>query len=221
MVQMKELKKVTCFAAKWLDEDEVIYFYEFHDGHENMVRAAYKLLNEADMVISYNGKTFDIPHLETEMVLLDPMLVPSPYQHIDLYQIVKRRFKFPSNKLDDVAKALGVGQKVSHSGFQLWIDCINGSIEAWSKMRDYNKGDVVITEAVYLKIRAWIKNHPNMNVLDEEDEIEGCTRCSSFNYQRRGTYITSFGIKQQFWCKDCGGWFTHKLSDKITEHRSV
>lgn len=220
MIQIREFKRACCFSAKWLDSDEVMYFSEFHDGHETMVREAYRLLDEADVLVTYNGKTFDVPHLETEMILLDNKLVPSPYQHLDLYQIVKRRFKFPSNKLDDVAKSLEIGQKVSHTGFQLWIDCMNGSIEAWSKMREYNKQDVVLTEQLYLILRPWIKTHPNMNVMNE-DEVEGCTRCGSINYQKRGTYATTFGTKQQFWCKDCGGWFTFKLSDRITEHRSV
>lgn len=220
MVQIKEFKKVACFAAKWLDDDEIFYYSEFHDGREEMIRQAYRLMNEADVVVTYNGKTFDVPHLETEMILLDPSMVPSPYRHIDLYQVVKQRFKFPSNKLNDVSDSLNIGRKVSHSGFQLWIDCMNGNIEAWSKMREYNKQDVVLTEELYVVLRPWIKTHPNIAAFSE-DEVEGCTRCGSVNYQRRGTYATSFGTKQQFWCKDCGGWFTYKLSDRITEHRSV
>lgn len=220
MVQIKDLKKVCCFAAKWIDDPEVMYYSDFHDGHETMVKQAYRLFDEADMLVTYNGKTFDVPHMETEMILQDTKMVPSPYQHVDLYQIIKRRFKFPSNKLDDVSKSLKIGQKVNHSGFQLWIDCMNGDIEAWSKMREYNKQDVLLTEELYKTILPWIKSHPNVNVLDE-DEVEGCTRCGSMNYQRRGTYPTTFGTKQQFWCKDCGGWFTYKLSEKITEFRSV
>lgn len=220
MVQIKDFKKVCCFAAKWLGEDEVFYYSEFHDGHEEMIRQAHRLLDEADVVVTYNGKTFDIPHLETEMILLDPKLVPSPVQHIDLYQIVKRRFKFPSNKLDDVAKALGRGEKVKHAGFQLWIDCLSGSIEAWSKMREYNKQDVVLTEDVYLTILPWIKAHPNVNVFSD-NEVEGCTRCGSMDFQRRGTYDNTFAVYKRFWCKQCSGWFKHKLSEKLTEFRSV
>lgn len=220
MIQIKELKKVCCFAAKWLGSNEVEYYSDFHDGHEVMVKQAYRLLNEADMVITYNGKTFDIPLLETEMIVLDNKMVPSPYQHIDLYQIIKRRFKFASNKLDDVSQSLKIGQKLSHSGFQLWIDCMNGDIEAWSKMREYNKQDVVLTEELYTVILPWIKTHPNVNVFDE-DSVEGCTRCGSMNFQERGTYENTFAVYKRFWCKQCGGWFKHKLSEKLTEFRSV
>lgn len=220
MIQIKELKKVTCFAAKWYGSEEVEFYSEFHHGREEMVRQAYRLLNEADVIITYNGKTFDVPHLETEMILLDPKMVPSPYQHIDLYQIIKRRFKFSSNKLDDVAKALGIGQKVKHSGFQLWIDCLNGVIEAWTEMRDYNKQDVVLTEDLYDLIKPWIKAHPNINVFSKEG-VEGCTRCGSMDFQERGTYENTFAVYKRYWCKTCGGWFKHKLSEKLTEFRSV
>lgn len=220
MVQIKDLKRVSCFAAKWLGEDEVFYYSEFHDGKEEMVRQAHRLLDEADVIVTYNGKTFDVPHLETEMVLLDPKLVPSPFQHIDLYQIIKRRFKFPSNKLDDVAKALGLGQKVSHSGFQLWIDCLGGNIEAWSKMREYNKQDVVLTEDVYQTILPWIKSHPNINVFADE-AVEGCTRCGSMDFQKRGKYENTFAVYTRYQCNQCSGWFKYKLSEKLTEFRSV
>lgn len=219
MIQIKELKRACCFSAKWLDSDEVMYYSEFHDGHAEMVKQAYRLMDEADILITYNGKTFDVPHLETEMILLDTKMVPSPYQHLDLYQIIKRRFKFPSNKLNDVALSLKIGEKVNHSGFQLWIDCMNGNIEAWSKMREYNKQDVVLTEELYTTILPWIKVHPNINVFSEDD-VEGCTRCGSMNFQRRGYWSSTFAKYQQCWCKDCGGWFSYKTSVKFTEFRS-
>lgn len=220
MIQIKELKKVCCFAAKWLGKPEVMYYSDFHDGHDEMVRQAYRLLDEADMLVTYNGKAFDVPHLETEMIMQDTKMVPSPYQHVDLYQVVKRRFKFASNKLNDVSTSLNIGQKVQHSGFQLWIDCMNGDIEAWSKMREYNKQDVVLTEELYTTILPWIRTHPNVNLFDDE-EIEGCTRCGSMNFQQRGTYENTFASYQRFSCNDCGGWFKHKLSEKLTEFRSV
>lgn len=219
--QIEQVGRVVCFAAKWLGNDEVEYYSDFHDGHEKMVRQAYRLLDEADIVVSYNGKRFDIPKLKTEMVMLDRKLKPSHFQQVDLYQVVKQEFKFASNKLDFISGQLDIGHKVGHSGFQLWIDCMNNDIDAWAKMREYNKHDVVLTEELYLDILPWISNHPNINVFTEDEEVEGCTRCGGTNFQKRGFYNSTFGKYQQYRCNDCGGWFKHKLSEKLTEFRSV
>jgi len=217
--QIKQVGRVVCFAAKWLGNDEIEYYSDFHDGHEVMVRQAYRLLDQADIVVGYNSKGFDIPKLKTEMLMLDRKLKPSSFQQVDLYQVAKKEFKFASNKLDYIAQQLEIGQKVGHAGFQLWIDCMNGDIDAWAKMREYNKHDVVLTEELYLDILPWISNHPNVNVFSD-DEVEGCTRCGSMNYQRRGYYTTTFAKYQQCWCKDCGGWFSFKTAEKFTEFRS-
>lgn len=217
--QVKQYGRVTCFAAKWLGSDQVIYHSDFHDGHSNMVKEAHKVLSEADVIVTYNGKSFDVRHLNREF-LLQSLGPPAPYQHIDLYQVVKSKFKFASNKLDSVSQALEIGSKVKHAGFDLWIDCMNGDIDAWAKMREYNIGDVVLTEELYKILLPWIANHPNIAVFSDE-EVEGCTRCASMDFQRRGTYTNTFGVYQQYWCKSCGGWFKHKLSEKLTEFRSV
>lgn len=217
--QVKEIGRVTCFAAKWLHDDKVIYHSDFHDGHANMIKEAHKLLSEADIIITYNGKAFDVRHLNREFLLQD-LGPPAPYQHIDLYQVVKRQFKFASNKLDFIAQQLEIGSKVKHAGFDLWIDCMNGLIDAWTKMREYNIQDVVLTEELYQILLPWISNHPNINLFTEED-VEGCTRCGSMDFQERGTYENSFAVYKRYWCKQCGGWFKYKLSEKLTEHRSV
>lgn len=217
--QIKELGRVTCFAAKIQGDFEVRYHSDFHDGHKRMIEKAHELLSYADVIVTYNGKAFDVRHLNREF-LLQGLGPPSPYQHIDLYQVVKKHFKFASNKLDHVSDQLKIGTKVKHAGFDLWVDCMNGDIDAWDKMREYNMQDVVLTEQLYLELLPWINNHPNINVYSPE-AVEGCTRCGSMDFQERGTYENTFAIYKRFWCKDCKGWFKHKLSEKLTEFRSV
>lgn len=218
--QIDKVGRVVCFAAKWHGSEEVEYYSDFHDGHDEMVRQAYRLLDEADIVVTYNGKRFDIPKLKTEMVMLDPKMKPSHFQQVDLYQVAKSEFKFASNKLDFILGQLGLGGKLKHSGFQLWIDCMNNDIDAWAKMREYNKMDVVKTEELYDYVLPWISNHPNINVFSDE-AVEGCTRCGSMDFQKRGFYTTTFARYRQYSCNVCGGRFKHKLSEKLTEYRSV
>ena len=70
-----------------------------------MLEGIHKLLDEADAVIHYNGKRFDIPSLNKEF-LLNGMFPPAPFKEIDLLTVARGRFRFVSNKLDYVAQQL-------------------------------------------------------------------------------------------------------------------
>jgi hypothetical protein len=189
-----------CFAAKWLDTKEKIFYSEWEHGRDVMVRAAHKLLSEADAVITYNGDKFDIPKLLAEFAALG-LLAPPPITSIDVYKTV-RTMSFVSRKLDFVAQALGCGRKVEHDGFSLWTDAMAGKAKAQKKMRKYNIGDVTLLEKVYLKLRPYIKNHPHMSTIKSHE----CGACGSKHTQSRGWRRTKSFRIQRLHCQDCGGW---------------
>jgi DNA polymerase elongation subunit (family B) len=153
--QIVKHKRTISFAAKWVGERKVKFYSEFHDGREEMVRAAWELLNEADAVIGYNSKRFDVKHLNTEFVLLG-YPPPTHFQHIDLLQVTKREFAFGSNKLESVATRMALGKKREHEGFALWTKCEAGDAKAWGRMRAYNVQDVKLTERLFEDFRAWV-----------------------------------------------------------------
>jgi uncharacterized protein YprB with RNaseH-like and TPR domain len=153
--QIVKHKRTISFAAKWLGEKKVSFYSEFHDGREAMVHAAWKMLDDADAVVGYNSKRFDIKHLNTEFSL-EHIGPPSHFQHIDLYQIARREFAHGSNKLESIATRLGLGHKREHEGFGLWLKCEAGDEGAWKRMRAYNKQDVRLTESLFDEFRPWI-----------------------------------------------------------------
>ena len=150
--QTIETGTVISFAAKWYGKKKVHFYSDYHDGHETMVQAAWDMINEADAVVHFNGKAFDIKHLNREFILAG-LTPPSPHKDIDLLSVVKQRFKFASNKLQHVSSELGIGSKIQHDGFDLWVRCIANDDKAWNLMRRYNKQDVVLTEQVYDRLR--------------------------------------------------------------------
>lgn len=193
---------VLCWAAKWLG-DSIYHFGSVEYGNNTgMLHGIHDLLEEADAVVHFNGSNFDIPTLNKEFLLhkIDP---PSPYKHIDLLKVVRQQFRFPSNKLEYVARELGLTQKVKHAGYQLWLDCMAGIPEAWKEMEKYNVGDIVTLEELYHKLRPWIRNHPNHS-LDTTDPV--CPTCGSNRLHRRGTYRSNSAIYNRFRCVDCGSW---------------
>lgn len=192
------------FAAKWRGEKKVEYYSLFHHSREEMVGQIWELLNEADAVTTYNGKKFDEPHWNREIALLG-LTPPSPYKHIDLYQVVSRKFKLASNKLDYALLQFGLTRKVKHEGFQLWIDCMQGDPKAWDRFRKYNKGDVTSLEELFDHLLAWIPSLPNVALYDNEGE-DACPACGGTDLVREGYAFTNLGKFQRFHCSDCGRW---------------
>jgi hypothetical protein len=205
---------VLCYAAKWLG-DEDIYFDSVHRSKPKaMLKSIHELLDEADVAIHYNGRRFDIPVINKEF-LLHKLLPPAPYKQIDLLQVVKSNFKFPSNKLDYVAQRLGLGKKVEHEGMSLWTKCMNGDKDAWKRMEDYNIQDVVLLENLYNNLLPWIKNHPNQNLYAD---AQGCPTCGHHHLQKRGTAVSTTGTYQRYQCKSCGSWSQGaKVAKKVVE----
>jgi DNA polymerase elongation subunit (family B) len=205
LARLLESTEMICFGAKWLDAKPV-YFYSNHEhGHQAMVEAAHQLLNEADVVMHYNGKSFDTPHLNREFLQagLNP---PAPYKQIDLYQTVRRQFKFPSGKLEYVSDILKIGKKrTSDATFDLWAKCIADDPKAWTIMKRYTIQDVRLVEDLYYKLRPWIKGHPSVALYDG---IEGdaCPDCGSKDLRREGYSFTQIGRFQRYQCRDCGRW---------------
>lgn len=206
LARLIETGEVICFAAKWRGDDEVLFYSMHHDGKEEMVAAAHRLLSEADIVVTYNGKKFDVPHLNREFVL-QGLTPPAPYAQVDLYWTARQKFNFVSNKLDHVVQELGLGAKVAHAGFQLWVDCMAGDEEAWTQMREYNEEDVRITEKLYDRLRPWITSHPTVDLYGApEDGVPRCPTCGSDSLQRRGQAFTSVSVYQRYQCNGCGKW---------------
>lgn len=198
---MTERSRVLCFAAKWYGEDKVMFYSEFHNGRQEMLTALHRLLNEADVINSYNGIRFDIPKINAEF-LAEGLMPTSPYKHIDLLRVVKGNFKLPYNTLNYVAKFLGLGSKVAHQGFTLWTACLAGDKKAWDTMRKYNKGDVVLTEKVYDALRPWIKGHPHIGLWNNQEH--SCSNCGSINIVNTGSYKATTRSYVAYACNDCG-----------------
>jgi len=205
---------VLCWSAKWLGEKKIYssaltdFPKTYKKDPENdklVLEQLWHLLDEADIVVGHNAKAFDVRKVNARFVMND-MLPPSPYKVVDTLLAARQYFFFTSNKLTDLGKYLKVGEKIDTGGFKLWKQCMIGNREAWKKMVDYCKNDIVLLEKVYLKLRPFIANHPNINIyINNEDDK--CPKCGSNHVAKEGFAYTAINKYQRFSCKDCGGWF--------------
>ncbi len=131
--------------------------------------------------------------------------------------------RFDRNSLPYLAEYLGVEEKEGHKefpGFELWSECIKGNPAAWREMKKYNIQDVTTLEQVYLKLRPWIRNHPNVGVFEEKARPV-CPKCGSEHIQFRGYTVTNVGKYRKFQCNDCGGWARTRFTEYDKEKRKA
>ncbi len=215
--QLMASAEVICFGARWIDQSEVIFRSTFHDGKKLMLEEAWALLDEADAVVGWNTKSFDMKHLNREF-LEHGMLPPSPVIDLDLMLTTKANFRFPSNKLDYVAQRLGLGSKVQHEGHTLWVKCMADDPEAWENMRTYQIQDVDLLIPLYYKLLPWIKGHPNMGLFSGENGV--CPNCGSGDLEPRETTTTGASEFPKYVCTKCGKWSRGAKRLSTTSQRS-
>lgn len=201
--QVMERGHVMCFVAKWYGEKEVIFRSDFHDGHDEMIRAAWELMNECDLLVTYNGAAFDVPHLMREFALLG-LNPPKPHKDVDLIKTVRKRFNFSSNKLANVVEELGIGAKMDTGGFELWKGCMDNDPKSWERMRKYNVRDVAITERLYDRLRAWIVGHPHLSMWTGNPWA--CPSCGNedLSHENTGEAYANVQRYRSYQCPKCG-----------------
>ncbi len=123
----------------------------------DMLRAFWSLAGRAEVVVTFNGRGFDVPFLQGRSLVLGVParcdLLSNRYSirpHLDLLDLLRQGDKAPS-KLDVVCWALGVeSPKGEMDGSKVAPAYARGEIV---KIAEYNRHDVRATGQVYRKVR--------------------------------------------------------------------
>lgn len=218
--QIKVDWHVIGWAAKWLSEPTVIY----HDqrNHRDLtddrdiLKPLWHLLDSADILITQNGKAFDAKKLNARFILhgWNP---PSPYKHLDTYLIAKNAGAFTANSLEYLSEKLCKKyKKLKHAkfpGMELWNECLKGNLAAWNEMQKYNIHDVLATEELYGKLKAWAPDNAP-EVYEAKPDVN-CGVCGA-HAERNGYVVVKGGRKPRYHCQSplCGRW---TLGKKLKE----
>lgn len=202
---------ILSFACKWLHDspDKVVYFDQRNEKNieddSKLLGKLWKLLDEADCVLTQNGQRFDIPKINARFIQ-NGFQPPSSYRHIDTMRIAKSVFGFTSNKLEYMTdKLCKKYKKLKHakfSGFELWKECLAGNMEAWKEMEEYNKMDILSLEELYFVLVPWAPAI-NFNVFRDDHEFH-CNACGSLEHKKNGFKYSNLGKYQKYKCLDCG-----------------
>lgn len=179
-------------------------------------RELWELFNEADMTLGHNSAQFD-DKMARMFFLKNGFNPHSPAKSIDTKRAAKAIGRFGSNSLNYLSEFFGFGSKEKTTHADLWWDCLLGDKTAWRKMKIYNQQDVLLTIKLYLKLRPWIQNHPNMARATNNPEV--CPKCASdAGWESAGWRTTNVSRFRRYRCKACGGYASQRRAvDQIDD----
>lgn len=208
---------ILCFGYKWYGQKTQVASLTDYKGYKPMLvrqtngsltinppnelalmTTMRDILDEADIVVGWNSTRFDVKKVQSKMIALG-LRPPSPFKEVDVMAKKKQLCASNSNKLDDTGEEWGLGRKLNHEGWKLWMGCAEGDPKAWAKMIRYCRQDVNLTEKAYNYLRPWMKTHPNLNYYT--GDIKSCPRCSKeTTLIKKGYSSTGLRRRQMYYC---------------------
>lgn len=201
---------ILSFSYKWLDSEEVFHFNTGGRGikrvrdDKKLLLKIWKVLDEADIVVTQNGIRFDIKKINARFIE-NKIPPPSPFKVVDTMAEAKKIAAFTSNRLAWLAHVIADAPKDEHPefpGFTLWTEMLADNPRAWKVCKRYNNRDVVSTEQVYLQLRPYMVGHPNIAAYNNDVSMQ-CPKCSSTDMARKGFAYTQSGQYQRYKCGSC------------------
>ena len=215
-----------CAAWKWLGDPyiastsvlndperfEADYADDFH-----VISMLHHLVSQADILVAHNGDNFDWKIFTSRCIVHDLDPPPKPLM-IDTLKVARREFKFSSNSLSYLCRHLGIEDKMEAPN---WGAIAKGDAEAIAEAEAYCRGDIRSLEALYLKLRPYITNHPNIALMTDGVHHMTCPKCGHWDLKKFGVrefeneglsrqYVNGFkytgaGKYQRYKCAGCGG----------------
>ncbi|MCL7385133.1 MAG: ribonuclease H-like domain-containing protein [Thaumarchaeota archaeon] len=118
-------------------------------------------LEQYHIVVTWNGKSFDIPFLISRTVKhnlkVEPLL--SIY-HLDMAELVRNNLKLSRTDLFHVSKFLGIKKDVTTLGQDvpaLYVKAIKGDRAAVRLIKSHCKDDLNVLRLIFLKLKPLVK----------------------------------------------------------------
>lgn len=205
-----------CFGYKWLHQSKakVLSITDFKRDEiwddSRLLTEATAIYSEADIVVTWYGKRFDVPFFDTRLLLHKRNPIERK-PHIDLWETCRYKLSFTSNRLETVGGSLPLGPgetkhwKVPVDNWT-WVTAGCGDEKSIRKIRFRCKEDVYLTEAAYYKLRSRVDKHPNISLIrsyERPKDIPNCSTCGDdrFHVRQRVTAKTRYLAVQ---CQGCG-----------------
>jgi uncharacterized protein YprB with RNaseH-like and TPR domain len=199
---------VLCIGYKWLDEKKVSVpaITDFKGWKRDVTddkalfEAFYPVMVEADILVSYFGKGFDVKYIQAKLLEHGLSFLPNT-PHVDLFYVAKQNMALSRKSLEKVGLFLGCTAEKTPVDGKVWKRAMSGHEASIGYVREHCRADVKLTEEVYMRLRPLVRQHPRVAALGD------CRVCGSTKLQARGRYVSvTSGEKQRVVCTACGAW---------------
>jgi hypothetical protein len=213
---LKSDTTIISIAWKWIGEDKVHYLtWDKNHCDKKMMEKFLVQYNKASMIIGQNNNSFDNKLVATRAAK-HRLFINTYITSFDIYRHAKSKFRLPSYSMAYMAKFFGLTLKQSHEGILMWDMIEDGTPaqqkEYLKKMVDYNIGDIVTTEELYMTLRPYFKHATNIGTKDGLPKWH-CPNTGSPNIVLHDTSFTPAGTVQRvLYCEESDTQF--KVSNK-------
>lgn len=205
-------RAIICICYKWAGDDKVYSLnWDNEQNDKKLLELFIQIANEADELIGHNGDRFDLPWIRTRCLYHKIPMFPT-YTTLDTLKYARSKFKFNSNKLDYIAKFLGIGEKM-HTGYDLWKKVVlDKNTESLQYMIEYCKNDVILLEQVYNEMINYIPAKTHHGVIMGQEKCS-CPECGNTDMKYTKTRMSAMGTPRiQLQCNKCYKY--HTVSNK-------
>lgn len=159
--------RVLCAVAQFWGPDETkIWRADNYPGWAEgkrcsdraLVEDILKGLDDADIVIAYNGTMYDMPFLRTRAAIqgLPPV---HPKKIFDPVWTARRQFRFHSNSMDSVSMMLGTKNQKTPLNPWTWVRAMgDGDKAAMDEIVEHCHADVLVLAETARKLAPYIKS---------------------------------------------------------------
>lgn len=167
-----------------------------------IIKALHEFLSNVDILIHHNGDKFDLKKFNARAIFhgFKPI---GKILCIDTLKVARKIMKVESNSLNYLCTYFGIKGKISNPK-GLFLRAMFCEEDAIRELVKYNERDLFPSlEHVYLKLRPYMDNHPNMNLFLEDDV---CNICGSSDIEEDGSLEYSrTTVRIRYRCNSCGG----------------
>jgi uncharacterized protein YprB with RNaseH-like and TPR domain len=138
--------KILVYSAKFNDRD-----VETVTGESAILRKMRADFEEADLLVGYNSRLFDVTYANTRLLELGRQPLPQKH-HLDLYFALKSKLRTTSKSMCAVGNFLGLEENKLHVTPKAWR---NNDIPL---LISRCESDVLLTEQVYHRTKHLVKS---------------------------------------------------------------
>tara|TARA_R110002073_G_scaffold3315_6_gene22343 strand:+ start:7292 stop:8287 length:996 start_codon:yes stop_codon:yes gene_type:complete len=216
--------KIITVAWKWFGGNKV-YTAEWDDVDgvqcdKKLMITFLEAYNSADLVVGVNNNSFDNRWINAR-AMKHGLHVNMYVKSLDLQRQMKRIARLPTYALKYLCKFFGVTMKLSHSGIAMWNMVQYGTPAEKKKymkeMIDYNIGDIISTEEVYVKMIPYMSHRAHLGVIAGSDKFS-CPVCGEKDnlIYLGDTYTAAGTIQRLMKCGNDGA--QYKISNREYLH---